>query len=125
MGDSVSYTHLIGRKRAEAALVHLARLRIARAHLIGAGSHAVQTTDAPAVIHFDDAVGAHVRGSGGAHARARRVLAVHALQRDVFHGHVGVLAHFTLFKADERLIGKQVVLALASRAAGIAADRCV
>ena len=63
-----------------------------------------------------------MRGSGGAHARARRVLAVHALQRDVLHGHVGVLAHFTLFKADERLIGKQVVLALAGRAAGIAAN---
>ena len=47
---------------------------------------------------------------------------MHALQRDVLHGHVGVLAHFTLFKADERLIGKQVVLALAGRAAGIAAN---
>ena len=47
---------------------------------------------------------------------------MHALQRDVLHGHVGVLAHFALLEANERLVGEQIVLALAGRAAGIAAN---
>ncbi len=107
---------------AEAALVHGTGLGVAHAHLVGAGAHAVQTTDAAALIHAHDAVGAHMGRTRRAHARTGRVLAVHALQGHRFHPHVRIGSRLGPLVADEVLVGLQVVLSLARRAAGVAAD---
>ena len=98
---------VLGRHGAEAALVHRARLLVEHAHLIGAGGHAVLAADAAPMVNLHDAVRADVSRTGRAHRGARRVLAVHALQRNRLHAHGGVRARLLLLVAMKSSLGRR------------------
>ena len=114
--------------RAEVALVHDAVGAEAR-HPVGAGHGAAVAADAEAGVDADDrGVAAALQRGRGAREHARRVLAVHAGERDVAQARLGVLPALDReHRAPRRraVRGVEVVLVHAGDGTGVAARAAV